>query len=458
MEPDKGGTTLEKTQNPMGVKPVLPLLLNMAFPPMLSMLIQSLYNIVDSMFVARLSGEALTAVSLAFPLQNAVLAVAVGTGVGVNACVSKYLGAGDRESANRSACHGLLFTALHSVLFILVGLFLSGPFLSLYTQDPVVYEMGLSYSRIVITLSFGSLFHILIEKILQATGNMVVPMIMQGVGALTNIILDPVMIFGWGPIPAMGVSGAAIATIIGQFLACALSFWFFWGVKDGVRFDFSGFALSRAHAAGIYGVALPSTAMNLMPSVLVSILNAILAPISQAAVAVLGLYFKTQTFVNMPTNGMIQAMRPIIGYNYGARLNGRLHQAIRCGLGVAALMLGLGSLLFMALPGWLLSLFDAQGEILSLGVSAFRLIGLSFILSTLGIVFSGAFEALGQGAQSLAISLLRQLLIIPALSLLLIPFMGLNGMWITFPIAEAVSSLAALFIWKQSQRKLGIAA
>lgn len=448
---------MEKTQNPMGVKPVLPLLLSMAFPPMLSMLIQSLYNIVDSMFVARLGNAALTAVSLAFPLQNAVLAVAVGTGVGVSACVSKFLGAGDKAAANQNACHGLVFTALHSLLFVLVGLFLSGPFLSLFTRDPAVYQMGLTYSRIVITLSFGSLFHILIEKILQASGNMIIPMILQGVGALTNIILDPIMIFGWGPIPAMGVAGAAVATIIGQFLACGLSFLFFLRQKSGVRFDFQAFRLSRAHAAGIYGVALPSTVMNLMPSVLVSILNAILAPISSAAVAVLGLYFKTQTFVNMPTNGMIQAMRPIIGFNYGAHLNERLQKTIRCGMGAAALMLGLGSLLFVAMPGGLLSLFDAQGEILSVGVPAFRLIGLSFILSTLGIVFSGVFEALGQGVRSLIISLLRQLLIIPALSLALIPLMGLSGMWITFPIAEAVSSAAALLIWKQSERKLDIA-
>lgn len=447
---------MQKTQNPMAQRPIMPLLLSMAFPPMLSMLIQSLYNIVDSIFVSRLGEEALTAVSLAFPLQNAVLAVAVGTGVGVSASLSRHLGAEDLDAANQTANHGLLFTAIHSILFVLVGLFLSGPFLRLFTQNPNVYAMGLAYSRIVIPLSFGSLFHILIEKILQSTGNMLVPMILQAVGALTNVVLDPIMIFGWGFIPAMGVAGAAIATIIGQMLACGLSFLLFLRGKSPVRFRLRAFRFSREQTRLIYSVALPSTMMTLMPSILVSILNAILAPVSQAAVAVLGLYFKTQTFVNMPTNGMIQAMRPIVSYNYGARRMDRLRQTIRCGMIVACLMFALGSLLFMAAPGWLMSLFHAEDQVLSLGIAAFRLIGMSFLLSTLGIVYSGAFEALGLGAQSLAVSLLRQLLIIPPVSLLLMPAMGLNGMWIAFPIAEALSSVVALWLWRGAGRKVGL--
>ena len=285
------------SSNAMGTRPVLPLLLSMSVPPMISMLIQSMYNVVDSIFVARLSQNALTAVSLAFPLQNLVLAVAVGLGVGLNACIARSLGAGDPEKANDAAAHGLVFTTIHALLFVLVGVFGTRPFLQMFTTDPEVLEMGCQYSYIVICLSFGSLYHIFIEKIFQATGNMVAPMILQGVGAIINIVLDPILIFGLFGLPAMGVPGAAIATVAGQMTACALAVALFVKGDCPVRIHMKGFRLKGAVAAQVYSVAVPSGLMVALPSLLVGMLNAILSAFSQTAVAVFGACFKLQTFV-----------------------------------------------------------------------------------------------------------------------------------------------------------------
>ncbi len=441
------------SSNSMGTRPVFPLLLSMAVPPMFSMLIQSMYNIVDSIFVSKLGEDALTAVSLAFPLQNLVLAVGVGFGVGVNAAIARNLGAKNYHEVNKAASHGVVLTAIHSVLFILLGLLGTKPFFHLFTGDETVFALGCSYSYIVITFAAGSLFHIFIEKMFQSIGNMMLPMIMQGVGAIVNIILDPILIFGYFGLPAMGVAGAAIATIIGQFSACGLSIWLFCRKSGGITISLKGFRFDRRMLKTLYSVAVPSCVMVCMPSVMIGILNGILSAVSQTAVAVLGVYFKLQTFVYMPANGVIQGMRPLISYNYGAGNRKRVKTILIASLLSAGAIMALGTLLFFLFPVPIMKLFNAGETMMEMGISALRIISVGFIISTVGTILAGAFESLGKGIQSLTITMLRQLIIIVLLSAIFIKPFGVTGVWATFPIAETAAAIVGVLLfyhlWKR---------
>lgn len=445
---------MEARENVMGTKPVFPLLMSMSVPPMISMLIQSLYNVVDSIFVARISEKALTAVSLAYPLQNLIIAVAVGYGVGINACIAKSLGAKKQEETNRTAAHGALGTALHCLIFILIGVFLTKPFLGLFTDDPEIFSMGCSYTYIVVCLSFGSLFHVYIEKMFQATGNMVMPMILQAVGAMTNIILDPIMIFGLFGFPALGVTGAAVATVTGQILACTLAVILFALREKNIRVSFRGFCFDRGTALRIYSIGIPSCIMLSLPSLLVGILNALLVSLSAVAVAVFGLYFKLQSFVYMPENGIIQGMRPILSYNYGAGYFDRMKETVRCSMLSCGAVLALGTLLFMAVPSYIMMMFGAKGEMMEMGVSCLRIISVGFVFSAAGTVFSGCFEALGRGLHSLAVSLVRQFIVIPPLALALSGSMGVTGVWLAFPIAEALAAALGFALYRGQMRRV----
>lgn len=438
------------TENAMGVKPVFPLLIGMSLPPIISMLIQSMYNVVDSIFLARLSQEALAAVSLIYPLQNMVLAVGVGFGIGINSCMSRSLGAKNEEETNLIAAHGVICSAVHSLIFVLVGLFLTKPFLRLFTQDEVVFEMGATYGYVVICLAFGSLFHIFIEKIFQATGNMVVPMFLQIAGAVINIVLDPILIFGYFGFPAMGVLGAAIATVLGQMTACGLAVLLFIKQKDGVRADFKHFHLDMGLVKKIYAVAIPSGMMTALPSVLVGVLNGILVGFSQTAVAVFGVYIKLQSFVYMPANGVIQGMRPIVGYCYGAKKFDRIHETIRYSILTVGAIMILGTILFMAAPGPIMLLFGAEGAMMEIGKAALRILSIGFVISTVSLVYAGSFEAVGDGMGSLIVNLIRQFVIIPPLAFLLSKtVLGLHGVWISFPIAEAIALIVAIVMRKR---------
>lgn len=441
-------------ENPMGTRPVFRLLLSMAVPPILSMLIQSMYNIVDSIFVARISRDALTAVSLAFPLQNLVLSVAVGIGVGISAVISQSLGAKNTRAADAAAANGLLLTAVHAVLFVLFGLLFAKPFIGMFADDPEIYAMGCQYSLIVICFSCGNLFHIYFEKMFQATGNMLVPMVLMLIGALTNIVLDPILIFGLFGFPEMGVAGAAAATVIAQFVSCILSVAWFFLRPQPIRLSLRGFRPDGGMIRRIYAIGIPSSVMMALPSVLVGLLNAILTPLSEAAVAMFGVYFKLQTFVYMPANGLVQGMRPLVSYNYGAGLHARMHRTVRLSLLTAGGIMAAGTLLFLLVPDALLRLFDADAEMLAIGIPALRIISLGFVVSSVGVVLAGAFEALGRGGSSLAVSLLRQLLLIPPLALLLSRFLGLTGIWITFPAAELFAAAAAVLLYRRLCRKL----
>ena len=445
---------MQKTENIMGTKKVMPLLISMSVPPMISMLIQALYNIVDSMYVARVSEDALTAVSIAFPLQNLIIAVSCGFGIGLSSCVARALGAKDEKEVTSAATHGFLLSGVHWLLFVLMGLFVTGPFLRNFTDSPQIYEMSCQYTQIVLCFSIGSMYHLYAEKLFQATGSMVLPMIFQGAGAIFNIILDPIFIFGWFGIPAMGVKGAAIATVASQILAAALSMIFFLKKCTSVRIHLKGFRFEKNMLWKIYTVAIPSAIMMSLPSVLVAALNSVLSAFSATAIAVFGLYIKIQTFVYMPANGVIQGMRPIMSYNYGAGNRKRMKETLKASLEAAGVIMTLGTVLFMAFPQGIMQLFNANAEMLEIGVPMLRIIAIGFIISTVGCVLSGAFEALGKGVQSLVVSLLRQLIIIIPLSAVLSKTAGLYGVWATFPAAELIAAVIGCSLYRNFMKKL----
>lgn len=445
---------MDKSKNAMGTKPIFPLLMGMSLPPMVSMFIQSMYNIVDSIFVAKLGESALTAVSIAFPLQNMVLAVGVGLGVSVSATISQNLGAHKPETANEAATHGLFFTAVHAISFVILGLVFTRPFLSAFTDDAEILEWSCSYASIVICLGFGSMFHITIEKIFQAVGNMVLPMFMQMFGALVNILLDPILIFGLCGFPAMGVKGAAVATVISQISACSLAVILFIKHNGGIHINFRGFRINTQMMKHIYSIAVPSSIMMALPSALIGTLNAILGAVSQTAVAVLGIYFKLQTFVYMPAVGVVQGLRPIVSFNYGAGNKQRLYKTIEAGVLVVAVIMVVGTVLFEAFPGPILDIFSAGEAMKAMGTSALRIIGIGFVISSCGLVFSGVFEAMGRGMDSLIVSLLRQLIVIVPLSFLFVNIWGVTGVWMTFPIAELIAAATAAVLLRRALRSI----
>ena len=357
------------------------LLFKMSFPMMLSMLIQALYNVVDSIFVAMVSETALTAVSLAFPLQNLLIAAAVGTGVGVNSLLSRRLGEGRTEEANAVASSALFLALALSVIFIAIGLFLAKPFLALFTDSSELLELSASYSRICLIISFGCMFSITIEKLIQATGNSVQPMTMQLTGAIMNIVLDPVFIFFFG----LGVNGAAIATVLGQIGSMVLAF-IFLKKNSYITIRLKDIRPKAKIIGEIYQVGLPTIIMNSIGTVMVSVINAILIGFSATAVSVFGVYFKLQSFVFMPVFGLNNGIIPILGFNYGAKNRKRMTATMKLGLLVALTIMILGTLLFQLFPSELLSLFSASEEMYAIGIPALRIISLCFIPAAISII------------------------------------------------------------------------
>ena len=434
---------MEREENKMGTKRIFPLLMTMALPAMLSMFIQSMYNVVDSMFVARIGEEAITAVSLAFPIQNIILAVAVGTGVGINSVISRRLGEKNYDKANSAVTHGLIIGVIEAVIFIVLGLIFINPFFKMFTESKEVINLGVNYTYIVTMLSFGVIIHIIIEKVLQSTGNMIYPMIFQAVGAITNIILDPIFIFGLFGVPKMGVAGAAIATVAGQILAMTLSVITLIYKNHEVEIKKKGFKFEMKVVKEIFTVGAPSIMMISLGSILVMGLNAILISFSQVAVALFGIYFKLQSFVFMPVSGLTQGAMPILGYNYGAKNRDRFINTLKLGIIVSVIIMAAGNFIFLAFPEELLMIFNASEEMLSIGKTALCTISLSYIPAALGLLFATAFQAIGKGNLSLLITLLRQIIIILPMAFILSKFIGLTGVWITFPIAEIVAAIFA---------------
>lgn len=434
-------------------KPVFPLLMSMSIPMMFSMLIQSLYNIIDSIYVAQLGQTALTAVSIAFPLQNLVISVAVGIGVGITSTISIHLGSGEQEKANKAATLGIACTCIHCILFLLLGLIVTKPFLNLFTTNSEILGDACDYTYIVLCFSFGTLIQVTMEKIFQAVGAMKTTMFLLATGCIINIILDPIFIFGWFQIPALGVKGAAIATIIAQICTAILYLIVYRKKNFAITIHPKYLKMDLTIVKSIYSVGIPSSLMMILPSILVSVLNSILKQFSDLYINVLGIYFKLQTFIYMPANGIVQGMRPIIGYNYGAKDYHRMKSTIRYSLLSAGIIMLLGTVLSMIIPREIFMLFQSDPSLLSAGSTALRIISLGFLISTIGIIFSGTFEAIGKGKESLIISLLRQFILTIPLSLILsrIPSIGVNGVWISFPIGELCASIVAYFLLKKQE-------
>ncbi|MDO4288427.1 MAG: MATE family efflux transporter [Eubacterium sp.] len=445
-------------ENKMGVMPVNPLLISMALPIMISMLVQALYNIVDSMFVSMVSENALTAVSLAFPIQNLMIAIATGTGVGINALLSKSLGAKDYAEANRAANNGVFLAVLSTLVFVLFGIFFTGAFFETQTSDPEILAHGKAYLTVCCVLSIGVFGQITFERLLQATGRTILTMITQGTGAIINIILDPIMIFGLFGFPELGVAGAALATVIGQIVAMIIALILNIKLNHEITLSIKGFKPHKHTIGRIYAVGVPSIIMTSITSVMTFFMNNILMSFTSTATAVFGIYIKLQSFVFMPIFGLNNGMVPIIAYNYGAQKKHRITQTIRLSITYAILIMLIGFCLCQFIPDKLLSIFSASQDMLAIGNTALRIISISFLFAGFCIVCSSVFQALGNGVLSLLVSVARQLVVLIPAAFLLAQTGNLSAIWWAFPIAEVASLVcSALFlrhIYKQKVKPL----
>ena len=438
-------------QSFMKTKPVLPLVLSMSLPMVLSMLVSSLYNIVDSYYVAQISESAMTALSLVFPLQNLINAVTIGFSVGANAVISYHLGAQESRKATAAASQSIVWNVLHGLVLMAICIPVMPAFLGMFTADGVVIDLGVRYSRIAFAFSAVVAAAMSLEKICQATGKMMMTMVCMLSGCVTNILLDPVLIFGWGPFPAMGVEGAAIATGVGQLFSLGIYLVCYFTGRIPVRIRFGRDMIDWAITRKMYAVGVPATLNLALPSLLISCLNIILAASSEVYVLVLGVYYKLQTFLYLPANGIVQGMRPIVGYNYGAKENGRVRQIFCTGLALSAGIMVLGTVLCWAVPGSLIGLFSSSAQTIAVGSTALRIISVGFIISSVSVISCGALEGLGMGGPSLLISLLRQLVITVPAGYILSRFLGASGIWIAFPVSELAASIAAVILLKRYQ-------
>ena len=435
------------SENKMGVMPVNKLLISMSLPMMVSMLVQALYNIVDSIFVARISENALTAVSLAFPMQTLMIALGGGTGVGVNALLSRALGEKDYKRVNQAASNGVFLALISYIIFLIVGIFVVKPFYYSQTKDTEIVAFGIQYLTIVCICSMGMYTQFIFERLLQSTGKTMLSMITQMTGAIINIILDPILIFGLLGFPKMGVAGAAIATVIGQIVAGILAIILNQKYNHEVRLNFRRFRPSAGIIKKIYIVGIPSIIMQSIGSIMVYGMNRILIAFSSTATAVFGAYYKLQSFIFMPIFGLNNGLVPIIAYNYGAGKKDRLTKSIKLAIIYAVGIMAVGVLIFQMIPDKLFLLFDASEHMLSMGVPALRIISLSFILAGFCIVGSSAFQALGKAFYSMITSICRQLLVLLPVAFLLSKLGNVNYVWWAFPIAELMSlTLTTVFL------------
>ncbi len=431
-------------ENIMGTMEISPLLVKLSVPMMISMLVQALYNVVDSVFVSWVSEEALTAVSLAFSLQNMMIAVGVGTGVGVNAMLSKSLGEKNQKRANATAENGIFLSVCSFLVFLVIGLTCIKPYFYAQTSDDAIALQGIRYLSVCCIFSLGLFTQTMGEKLLAATGRTQLSMISQLVGAVVNIILDPIFIFGYCGEALSGTTGAAVATVIGQFCGAGMTLYFNTRKNPDIQLDFKGFRPSAKAIGRIYTVGLPSIAMQCVGSLMTFGMNLILMAFSSTAVAVFGVYFKLQSFVFMPIFGLNNGMVPIISYNYGARRPERVRKTIRLAVCYAEGIMVLGFCIFEFFPGQVLGLFSASQAMLTIGIPAMRIICLHFLLAGTSIVLSSVFQALGNGLFSLIVSVCRQLFVLLPTAWLLAQTGNVNNVWWAFLIAEIVSVLMSL--------------
>lgn len=436
----------------MGVLPIPKLLITMSLPMVISMLVQALYNIVDSIFVAKLSEEALTAVSLAFPVQNLMIAIASGTGVGINALLSRSLGEKNFDRADKAAQNGIFLAILSCIAMAVIGLLGSHAFFLTQTDQEAIVKYGTQYMQVVTIVSVGIFMQITMERLLQATGKTFFTMITQGTGAIINIIMDPILIFGLFGFPRLEVAGAAIATVFGQLVAVCLCIFFNCRYNKEIHINMLHFRPDLSTIGEIYRVGVPSIIMQSIGSVMVFGFNKILLVFSTTAAALFGVYFKLQSFIFMPVFGLNNGMIPIVAYNYGARKKKRIMETIRLSVCISIGIMFLGLLAFQIMPVPLLHLFDASDHMIEIGVPALRIISIHFLLAGYGIIISSSFQALGNGFYSLIISAVRQLVVILPVAYLLSHLFGLHSVWFSFPIAELVSVILCTLLFRRIKR------
>ena len=441
-------------ENKMGIMPVGKLLITMSLPMMISMVVQALYNIVDSVFVSRVSEDALTAVSMAFPLQSLCIALGAGMGVGVNALLSKSLGAKDNDMVNKSALNGLFMTFVSYLVLLVIGIFAVKPFYMIQTDSADIIQYGTDYLSVICCFSFGMFFQFTFERLLQSTGRTFQTMITQTVGAVTNIILDPIFIFGYFGVPAFGVKGAAMATVIGQIIAAVLALIMNIKVNTDIDFSLKGFKPDIKIIGMIYKVGLPSIIMQSIGSVMVFCLNKILIVFSSTAVAVFGVYFKLQSFVFMPVFGLNNGLIPIMAYNYGAKKKDRMIKTIKCGLLIAFSIMSVGMVVFELFPDAILALFEASDNMLAMGKVALRTIAIHFPIAAICIVLGSAFQALGNAVYSMFVSIARQLVVLIPVAYALSKLGNVNYVWWCFPIAEIMSFTITVIFFIKLKREV----
>jgi len=441
-------------ENKMGVMPVNKLLISMSLPMMVSMLVQAMYNIVDSIFVAQLSEDALTAVSVAFPMQMLLIAAATGTGVGVNALLSRALGQKDTDTVNKAATNGLFLWACWYTIFLIVGLTLVRPFYLMQNTPEVITELGIQYLSTILVLSIGVYMQMSFERLLQATGKTVCTMITQITGAVINLIMDPILIFGLFGFPALGIRGAAIATIFGQIVAGIMAIIMNVKLNHEVSISFKGFRPNGRIIKMILSIGIPSLLMQAVGSVMTVGMNKILIGFSTTAVAVFGVYFKLNSFIFMPIFGLNNGMVPIVAYNYGAGRKDRVLKTIKYSIIYAMILMAIGVAIFWLIPDKLLALFNASENMLAIGVPALRIISLSFILAAIAIVFSSTFQALGNGMYSMFVSFARQIIVLLPSAYLLSLTGNVDNVWWSYNIAEIASVSLSIYFFMRMKKQV----
>lgn len=436
-------------ENKMGYMPVTKLLVSMSLPMIASMLVQALYNIVDSIFVSQIGEDALTAVSLAFPVQILIIAVSVGTCVGINALLSRCLGSNQQEGANLAASNGVFLACISAVIFAVIGIFGSRLFFESQTDIPEIVDYGTSYLTICLVFSFGIFLEMTFERIMQSTGRTIYSMITQGTGAIINIILDPILIFGLFGAPRLGIRGAAIATVFGQIVAMLLAILLNKKKNHDVKVKLRGFRPCGGTIKKIYEVGVPCIIMQSLVSVMTFGMNQILLPFSATAVSVLGVYFRLQSFIFMPIFGLTNAMIPIVAFNYGAKNKKRIMDTVKLSTSIAVSIMLLGLVLFQLFSAQFLDMFNASKHMLEVGVPALRIISTSFLFAGYSIVISSVFQAMGNGVYSLITAFARQLVCILPLAYLFAKYLGLAYVWLSFPLAEFICMILTTYLFRR---------
>lgn len=444
-------------RNILGVENIGSLICKMSIPIMFSMMVMALYNVVDSIFISHYSAKYLASLSIVFPLQMGIIAVCSGTAIGINSLTSRYLGAGNTDKANKVAITGMWLEIISSLVFILFGIFFSGVFANAFSSDPEITNGTKAYLSICLIISTPLMFSSVIERLMQAEGDSIHPMIVQIVGALINIVLDPVFIFGIGPFPEMGVAGAALATVLGQIIGCIIAYIFYRRINilSARIHNLIKFKPEKQTIKEIYKVALPSIVLQGLTSISTLLMNIIIVAFSDIAVAVFGLYFKVQSFLYMPLFGLNSGVIPIVGYNYGAKNKDRVIKTVRIAMAIGCSVMLLGTLLFQFFPNLILSPFKTTEEMNKIAYVAFRIISIGFIFSAIAIVINGFFMGIGAGVSAMSVNLARQLiLLVPLAFFLSKTALGISGVWVAFPISEVLSTILAYALFIKEKNKI----